>query len=185
MLAINMVTMLRIVLILIEVEDMLIKGNHMVFIIVNIEEAGVEGDRDQDQDQGPEIIIILIGKAGGMNWEETVEVGHLVETMVDIIVEKGGNQIHGEIETIQMEVKVGVWVEAKAEIKVGVEMVIRIGIEIDILIKILMEEVEVIVGMDILIKKIKIIIWMEPLMMDGEDMKKKKWKMSKNKKGLL
>ena len=67
MLAINMVTMLRIVLILIEVEDMLIKGNRMVFIIVNIEEAGVGGDRDQDQDQGPEIIIILIGKAGGMN----------------------------------------------------------------------------------------------------------------------
>ena len=62
-----MVTMLGIVLILTEVEDMLIKGNRMVFIIINIEEAGVEGDRDQDQDQGPEIIIILIGKVGGMN----------------------------------------------------------------------------------------------------------------------
>ena len=62
-----MVTMLGIVLILTEVEDMLIKGNRMAFIIVNIEEAGVEGDRDQDQDQGPEIIIILIGKVGGMN----------------------------------------------------------------------------------------------------------------------
>ena len=60
-----MVTMLGIVLILTEVEDMWIKGNRMAFIIVNIEEAGVEGDRDQDQ--GPEIIIILIGKVGGMN----------------------------------------------------------------------------------------------------------------------
>ena len=62
-----MVTMLGIVLILTEVEDMLIKGNRMVFIIINIEEAGVEGDRDRDQGQGPEIIIILIGKVGGMN----------------------------------------------------------------------------------------------------------------------
>ena len=87
-----------------------------------------------------------------------VEVGHPVEIMVDIIVEKGGIQIHGEKEKIQMEAKVGAGVGAKVEIKVGVEMMIRIGIEI--LIKMLMEEieVEVIVGMDILIKKIKIII---------------------------
>ena len=99
-----------------------------------------------------------------------VEADLRVEIMEDIIIEKGKIQIHGVEEKIHLEVKVEVGVEAEVEIKVGVEMVIEIDI------KILMKEIKVIVERDILIKKIKIIVLMEFMMMDGVDVKKKKWK---------
>ena len=118
--------MQEIVLNLMAEGDLWIKEGLMDFI-VNLEEAGVEGDLDLDQ----EIIIIPIGEDGEeKRWKKMGEVDHPVEIIIDTMEEKGKIQILGVMGKIPLEAKAEVGAGVKVEIKVGVEMGIEIGIEI-------------------------------------------------------
>lgn len=159
--AISMVTTQEIVLNLIQEEDILIKENHTVYII-NIEEAEAEADQDREN-----IIILPIKENGEIIMKEMKEVEIQAEIIIiGIMAEKEKIRIHGEkiLWIVKVEVGVGVKVEIKAEAGMGIEMKIDIKIEIEIVIEIWIIEIKVIkviVGIDIMIKKKKIVVLME------------------------